>query len=201
MSKARLTLPVHTNLLSLLRLLHPTTNPSYLHRQIAPLPATLHALAQRPSLGRANLHASHLALLTLTTNLLSSLNSVTLQTITLLETTKHSFFFRHITSYSAYLSLLSQFVALELREKYYRGERMVYTDDVKRALGNYKQEVRMGRERLKERKREREKALRGYGVGTEEVKEKQMKEIARVYGEMEREIEEVGRDVRRLNGA
>jgi len=46
--------------------------------------------------------------------------------------------------------------------------------------------------------------LWGYGVGRkgegESSKEKVMKEVARVYGELVREIGEVGRDVERLKG-
>lgn len=60
-------------------------------------------------------------------------------------------------------------------------------------------ELRGGRERLKERGKLKERDLWGYGVGREdERKERQMREIARVYGELRGELEEVKRDVQRL---
>jgi len=67
--------------------------------------------------------------------------------------------------------------------------------------------LRVERSRLKQRKKDAELELRRYGVGIEEdrdargpPKEKVMKEIARVYRDIEREIEEVKRDVERLEG-
>jgi len=95
-------------------------------------------------------------------------------------------------------------VALELKERFLRGEKTVYTKEVEKALGNYRHELRGGRERLKERRGEAERRLWGYGVGRKgeggEEKERTMKEIARVYGEMVGEIEDVKRDVGRLRG-
>ena len=83
---------------------------------------------------------------------------------------------------------------------------MVYTEEVKSALGVYMANLRDGRERLNERRREAERVLWGYGVGRQEEdgrpsgKEKTMKEIARVYGELAKELSEVGKDVERLKG-
>ena len=53
-----------------------------------------------------------------------------------------------------------------------------------------------------ERKGDAERVLWGYGVGREEGNEKGkvMKEIARVYSELERDLKEVGADVERLRG-
>jgi hypothetical protein len=91
------------------------------------------------------------------------------------------------------------------KEKAIRGEKMVYTDQVKDALQEYVRNLRDGRERLRERKKGAERVLWGYGVGRTEdegsaEKEKVMREIARVYGELVREVAEVGRDVERLRG-
>lgn len=60
--------------------------------------------------------------------------------------------------------------------------------------------MRSARERLKERKSYAERMLWGYGVGREGDKGRLMKEIARTYREMQREVEEVRRDVGRLMG-
>ncbi|EDO01352.1 predicted protein [Sclerotinia sclerotiorum 1980 UF-70] len=63
-------------------------------------------------------------------------------------------------------------------------------------------ELRGGRERLKERVKLKERDLWGYGVGREDDrKERQMREIARVFGELRLEMEEVKRDVERLRGS
>jgi len=54
---------------------------------------------------------------------------------------------------------------------------------------------------LRERKDTAERILWGYGVGREDRdKEKVMREIARVYKELQKEIAEVTRDVERLRG-
>jgi hypothetical protein len=96
-------------------------------------------------------------------------------------------------------------LSYQVKEKAMRGEKMVYTEQVKSALQEYVRHLRDGRERLRERRKGAEKVLWGYGVGRtgEEggvEKEKVMKEIARVYGEMVKELRDVGRDVERLKG-
>lgn len=96
-------------------------------------------------------------------------------------------------------------VLYEAKSKREKGEKVVYTDEVQGALENYVRELRSGRERGRERKREAERVLWGYGVGRREgeggeEKEKVLREVARVYGELVREVEEVGRDVKKLRG-
>jgi len=76
----------------------------------------------------------------------------------------------------------------------------IYTPEVSSALTNYKEHLRDGRARLRQRQKDAERELERYGVGRE-GKEKVMKEIARVYGEMVRQIKEVKRDIGRLKGA
>ncbi len=65
------------------------------------------------------------------------------------------------------------------------------------ALRNYAEHLRDSRSRLRQRQKDAEKELARYGVGRE-GKEKVMREIARVYGEMGRQIQEVKRDIERL---
>lgn len=78
---------------------------------------------------------------------------------------------------------------------------MVYTEEVTHALENYSRELRVGKERLKERRREAEGKLWGYGIGRDSGdKEKVLKECARVYGELGRELRGVERDVQKLTG-
>jgi len=93
-------------------------------------------------------------------------------------------------------------VRLEAKEKKGRGEKMLYSEEVKAALGEYVRHLRDGCLRLKERREGAERVLWGYGVGRGEEggKERVMREVARVYGELMKEVGEVGRDVERLRG-
>ncbi len=121
--------------------------------------------------------------------------------IRMLEGSKHGVVARHVKAKTEYLSLMAQTVELESREKGLRAERMVYSEEVREALGNYMRELRDGRERLRERRKHAERVLWGYGVGREDgEKERIMKEIARVYGELQRELVEVNKDIERLKG-
>jgi hypothetical protein len=86
-----------------------------------------------------------------------------------------------------------------------KAKKMIYTPEAVEALGRYKENLRDAKERLNDRKRSAERILWGYGVGRKEdeggkEKEKVMREIARVYGELRKEIGEVARDVERLRG-
>ncbi|KAK3345580.1 hypothetical protein B0H65DRAFT_209529 [Neurospora tetraspora] len=82
----------------------------------------------------------------------------------------------------------------------------VYTPEVRRALGECRGWLGGEPKRVEEEVRRGVGLLRGYGMGLEgegegdPEKEKVMREIARVYGEMEREVEVVRRDLERLGG-
>lgn len=109
---------------------------------------------------------------------------------------------RHAGSRADYWALRAKEVGLDVRAKNGMAGEMIYTPAVRGALGNYVEALRDGRERLKERERGAERALWGYGVGREDGGEKEriMKEVARVYGELGKEVEDVRRDVERLRG-
>lgn len=122
-------------------------------------------------------------------------------TIHVLEQNKHGAISRNAKTKSEYLALSAKKEEAEAKILVGKAEKMVYTEDVKDALGNYMRELRNARERLKERSKVLERELWAYGVGREDdTKERTMKEIARVYGEMVKESEEVSRDVERLSG-
>jgi hypothetical protein len=123
--------------------------------------------------------------------------------IQILEQNKHGAVARHVKSKAEWLGLSARQLALEAKDKGARAERAVYTDGVRDALENYVRNLRNARDRLGEREREAKKLLWGYGVGREDgdsEKEKVMREIAKVYGELVREVREVGRDVAKLKG-
>jgi hypothetical protein len=130
--------------------------------------------------------------------------TATTLSIQILETSKHGSLSleRHYQTKITYLSHLLERVRLEADEKRVKGERMVYSEEVRRALGEYVRHLGDGRLRLKERREGAERVLWGYGVGREdgEGKERVMREVARVYGGLVREVGEVGRDVEKLRG-
>ncbi|KAH6682744.1 hypothetical protein B0J14DRAFT_574271 [Halenospora varia] len=194
---------LHTQAVALARILSPTTNPSFLHRNIPKMVPMITDLQHQITTKKLELHKARNTLTTLTTTLLQAYQTATTHTIQLLETSKHGSLSleRHYLTKTSYLSLSVQQLHLSAREKGIKGRKMVYTDEVVQALGRYKENLRDGRERLGERKREAEKVLWGYGVGREDdEKERVMREIARVYGELQKEIRDVGRDVERLDG-
>ncbi|TVY59607.1 Uncharacterized protein LSUE1_G007271, partial [Lachnellula suecica] len=186
--------------LALSRILSPSTNASYLHRTIPKLTPSIHTLLTTNRQKKAALYAARQNLAVLAVRLLQAYQAATGFTVKVLETTKHGSLSleRHYEVRMRYLAQTMEKVRLEALEKRGRGERMVYTDSVKAALGEYKLHLRDARERLRERKGGAERVLWGYGVGREDSKEKVMREIARVYGELVREIGDVGRDVGRL---
>lgn len=137
-----------------------------------------------------------------TTTLLSIYHLAVTLVIKILEQTKHGSLSRYAKTKAEYLSANAKQVVLETKEKSIRGEKMLYTPEVAAALRNYMVNLKDGQKRLEERERGGRRQLWGYGVGRGDGrdKEKTMKEIARVYGELIKECREVGRDVERLRG-
>jgi hypothetical protein len=196
---------LQTQALALARILTPTTNPSYLHRSIPKLHDSIKTLQSEITTKKRDLATRRAGLVSKTTTLLGLYHLATTLVILILEQSVHGSVSRNAKAHAELLSLTAQSLNLQVKEKALRGEKMVYTEPVKSALHEYVRNLRDGRERLRERRKEAERVLWGYGVGrTEEVggveKERVMREIARVYGEMVKEVREVGRDVERLKG-
>ena len=120
--------------------------------------------------------------------------------IRILEQNKHGQLARSIKSKSELLCAEAKQEELNAKIVYLTARNTIYTPEVSSALANYKEHLRDGRARLRQRQKDAERELERYGVGRE-GKEKVMREIARVYGEMGRQIREVRRDVERLKGA
>ncbi|OWP02408.1 hypothetical protein B2J93_3196 [Marssonina coronariae] len=194
---------LQTQALSLCRILTPSTNSSFLHRNIPKLLSSITTLQNEISSKRAELSDRRTALVTHTTTLLTLYHLGTALAIRILEQTAHGALSRHIKARSEFLGLKAQQVLCQAGEKRAQGERMVYTEEVQNALVNYVRELRVGMERGRERRRMAERTLWGYGVGRGdegEGKERVLKSVARAYGELIKEVEEVGRDVERLRG-
>jgi hypothetical protein len=192
---------LHHLSLQLCRIQSPTTNPSYLHRQIPKLLPSIQTLKSDIVKKKESLQARRRGLIDKTTLLLTLYAQASTFTVLHLEQVSHGLLSRHIKSKSEYLSLLAKYTAGEAKEKLRKGEGMIYTDEVKMALANYLQNLRVEKHRLEERGDEARRVLRGYGVGRDDRdKERTMRSIARKYAELEREKVEVGRDVLRLRG-
>ncbi|PVH83793.1 hypothetical protein DL98DRAFT_569518 [Cadophora sp. DSE1049] len=196
---------LQTQTLLLCHLLSPSTNPSFLHRHIPKLFPQILDLQLSIKARRSELATRRTNLVSHTTTLLTLHHLATALLIRTLEQSTHGSLSRYIKARSEYLSLKATQVLYEARGKREKGERVVYTDEVRGALENYVRELRGGRERGRERRAQAERVLWGYGIGRKEgeggeEKEKVLRECARVYGELMREVESVGRDVERLRG-
>lgn len=141
------------------------------------------------------------ALISTATVLMDAYHLCTVLVIQTLESVSCGSVSRHARARADYWSLRARELGLSVEEKEGRAKKAIYTPSVSKALNNYMAALRDGRERLRDRERGAERALWGYGVGREEgEKEKVMREIARVYGELGKEVEDVTRDVERLRG-
>jgi hypothetical protein len=188
--------------LALARIQNPTTNASFLHRGIPKLVENIKTTKKEVSSKKSELEKRRTALVGKTVTLLSIYHLAITLVIRTLEQTKHGSMSRYAKAKAEYLSANARQVDVEIREKGFRGEKMVYTSEVVAALRTYMQNLKDGQERLGEKERGARRELWGYGIGRDDGgdKEKVMKEIARVYGELLRECREVGRDVERLKG-
>ncbi|KAF8850980.1 hypothetical protein BDZ45DRAFT_808687 [Acephala macrosclerotiorum] len=192
--------------LALVRIYSPTTNASFLHRQIPKLVPSIQSLQNEISNKKTDISKRRLELVSKVTTLLSLHHLSHTLIILHLEQSKHGLLTRHLKSRSEYLSLLAQQVSFLAKEKVVKGEKIVYSEEVKGALEVYMRHLRDARERLREKKGDAERVLWGYGVGREGdeggdgQKERTMRSVADKYGELMRELKEVGRDVERLRG-
>ncbi|TAQ89148.1 hypothetical protein B7494_g2558 [Chlorociboria aeruginascens] len=192
---------LHSLALALCRILFPSTNPSFMHRQIPKLGPHINTLQTSILSIRNSLSQSRASLVSTSITLLSSYQEAIVLVIRTLEQNKHGALARNAKATGEFLALKAKEMEAEARERKGRVEKMVYSEEVKGALANYRDVLRDGRERLNERRKGAERTLWGYGVGRPEgEKEKVMNEIARVYGELNREVGDVRRDVEKLRG-
>jgi len=188
--------------LLLARIISPSTNPSYLHRSVPKILPTIISLQSTIYVQKEELANRRNALVTSTLQILAQYQHATSLSISHLEQTIHGALSRHIKAKSEYLANQALSVSLLVDEKEIMAKKMIYTPDVQKALGNYIQHLRVEQERAREKERDSERILWGYGVARDDdgEKERVMREIARMYGKLKTEIRSVERDVARLNG-
>ncbi|KAI1495981.1 hypothetical protein F5X99DRAFT_401830 [Biscogniauxia marginata] len=203
---ARLTRQANT----LARVLHPNTNPSYIHRSIPSLHATttsllFHLSESKLALSHARLQTTH----ALTRHLAQHTAALTLL-LRALEA-KHGSAARSTELRAEEAGLDAQSWAIAAEALLWDMRREVYPPEARTALENYRRHLRDARRRLADSVKTREVELRDYGVvrsgsdqveddddGGNKTKERTMREMARVWREMDTRLREVRGDLDRL---
>lgn len=194
---------LHASAVHLARVANPSTNPSYVHRSVPALPAHAVSLAasvaeRKASVARARVDAAS-ALASLLQRHARALDLL----VRALEA-KHGPIARSLEFRAAEVALTAQKQAAEAEAALWRARRDVYPPEAVRALANYAAHLRDARGRLGEAIRSRKAELDAYGVGEGsdgKGKERTMREMARVYREMRRQVEDVRVDLERLGRA
>ncbi|KAK7919895.1 hypothetical protein PG985_007917 [Apiospora marii] len=194
---------------SLTRVLHPTTNASFLHRHTVNLPVSTAHLTQQLATARRDLTDARLRT---TTALLEHLDQHARALAILVRAleAKHGPA-AHSTALRSQRSCLEAALwAASLRLLLVETKGRVYPRGAGGALRNYRRHLRDAQMRLEDASRVRERELEDYGVrpGNEEegsddenemsVKERRMREMARIWHEMERRLVEIQADLDRL---
>ncbi|GAB0135188.1 hypothetical protein EsDP_00003534 [Epichloe bromicola] len=190
---------LHASALGVARITHPSTNPSYLHRHIPSLPTDHAALGNKLSEARSALTKSRLeALVSLTELLNSHLQSLTL-VVGSLEF-KHGLASRRLELQALDVSQESQQTEIDARNTLHDISKDMYSTETISALMNYSSHLKDAQIRAAERLRGLQAELAEYGVGIDADggKEKTMRELARIYHEIEKQMEDVKKDLDRL---
>ncbi|KAG6018216.1 hypothetical protein E4U43_007057 [Claviceps pusilla] len=190
---------LHASALDLARIAHPSTNPSFLHRHIPSLPADFAALAGKLSEARSALAARRLEALGSLTKLLHSYT----QTLTLLVRTlesKHGLASRRLELQALDVSQNSQLAEIDAKNTLNTISKDMYSPETITALTNYSSHLKDAQIRATEQLRGLQAELAEYGVGVESDrdKEKKMREMAKAYRDMESQMEDVKKDLDRL---
>ncbi|RNJ60547.1 hypothetical protein D7B24_007471 [Verticillium nonalfalfae] len=194
---------LHAAATSLVRVAHPDTNPSFLHRgvpKLAPAAVALRAEVRRAAVQTA---ADRLRLAEDVAALLADEARAVGLLVRALEG-KHGVVARSLELRAAEVGLAARRAEVEARMVAKAVEDHVYTPETVSALANYGVHLRDARVRVEESIRRLEMELEAYGVGAQrgqaqaQAQEGRMREMARVYRAMEREIDEVKKDLKRL---
>ncbi|KAI0015639.1 hypothetical protein F4780DRAFT_786540 [Xylariomycetidae sp. FL0641] len=216
---------------ALARVLHPTTNPSYVHRLIPSLPATAGSLVAAVAQAKRALALARQSVLSQLTHAVQGacyapLLAALLRTLE----AKHGPAARSAVLRASRSALAAREWALAAEAALWTARRDVYPPPARAALANYRRHLRDAHMRLADRVRVREGELAEYGVavapadadadadadegrrrgrsgtvtgGTkaavgDENKERTMRELARVWREMEGRLKDINGDLDRL---
>ncbi|KAI1770564.1 hypothetical protein F4818DRAFT_432580 [Hypoxylon cercidicola] len=188
---------------ALARVLNPNTNPSYIHRSIPTLASTTTALQQSIASASASLSRSRQRAAYELAAHLSQHAQALAHLIRVLEA-KHGPAARSAALRAEEAGLEAQTWAVAAEALLWDARRTAYPPEAQRALANYRRHLGDARMRLADAIRVREAALADYGVGVgaegadETGKERTMREMARVWREMEARLDEIRGDLDRL---
>lgn len=190
---------IRSSALNLARITNPTTNPSYLHRHIPSLAQSAAALAQAESDAQHTLTTARLRTLAALTSLLDTYAASLARLIRALEA-KHGVVARSLDLRATEVSLQAQRAQTDVETALHTSRGDIYSPEAVAALKSYSSHLRDARVRIGERIKVLKADLAEYGVGMKggEGKERTMREMARVYREMGRQMEDTREDLERL---
>lgn len=199
-----------TQSVALTRVLHPTTNASFLHRHTVNLPVSTSHLTLQLATARRELTDARLRT---TTTLLAHLDQHARALAILVRAleAKHGPAAHSTALRSQHACLEASLWAASLHLLLVETKGRVYPRGAGGALRNYRRHLRDAQMRLEDASRVRDRELQDYGVrlGDEEgdsdddenqmsVKERRMREMARIWREMEGRLVEIQADLDRL---
>ncbi|KAF4125927.1 hypothetical protein GMORB2_1173 [Geosmithia morbida] len=197
---ALLTTQLRSSALSLARIANPTTNPSYLHRHIASLAQSHKTLCDAASAARLSLASARLRTLASLVDLLALYSAGLTALIRALEA-KHGVVARSVDLRSAEASLAAMHARFAAESTLHSSRAQIYTPRACGALSTYSAHLRDAKVRAGERVKVLSAELAGYGVGVDggANKERTMREMARVYRDMARQMDDAKADLDRLH--
>ena len=197
---------LHWEAVQLARIANPSSNPSYVHRTIPALPTHATSLSSTIATHKLELTRARLAAATALSSLLQQQATVLAQLLRALEA-KHGPIARSLEFRASETALTAQRQQAEVETALWLARRDTYTPETARALASYASHLRDARGRLVEAVHTARGELEAYGVGGSTGgggkggKERVMREMARAYRDMERQVEEVRGDLERLGRA
>ncbi|KAL8380816.1 hypothetical protein RB595_005215 [Gaeumannomyces hyphopodioides] len=211
---------LQTSALSLARHAHPSTNPSYLHRHLPTLGPSIASSTAALSASGRDLTRARLDAAAAVADL-QARRAEALGALARALEARHGAPARSVELRAAEVALRARHDEAAAEAALWAARADVYAPDASAALAAYAAHLRDSRVRLAEGCRSRLAELAEYGVvvpeegdegggggggggGDEQnvsAKERTMREMARVFGEMERETEDIQRDLDRLGRA
>lgn len=183
--------------LNLARITHPSTNSSYLHRHIPTLYSSFDALAQGERTAHQELVKARLETLGTLLGLLDTYAASLTHLIRGLEA-KHGVVARSVDLKASQTALHAQHAQVKVESALHGARGEIYTPQAQVALKNYASHLRDAKIRTEERVKGLTAELGEYGVGADGDKERKMREMARVYREMSRKMDDAKGDLERL---
>ncbi|PHH91624.1 hypothetical protein CDD83_10968 [Cordyceps sp. RAO-2017] len=192
---------LHSSALSLVRLMHPTTNASYLHRHIPSLPKDYSDLLASVSATRQTVLTARLRTLASLTQLLQSYTQSLSHLVRCLEA-KHGVVARSVELRAEDVSLRAQRTDTDAANVVHTITKELYSPQAMAALRCYADHLRDAKQRTAEQVSSLQAQLDEYGMDAagEGTGDPAMREMAKAYRDVSRQIDEVTQDLKRLEG-